>query len=279
MRSTGLVCMVLGLMLGAEDPPKNAVKNDLDKLQGSWAMSLFFVNGEEIPADQVKTGELLIDDNEYRPKLGASVESATIRVDPSKSPMQIDFTYTTGFQKGKTTKGIFKVEGDTLTICRGMTPDKDRPTEFSAPTDSGLLLVVWRRANTSAGEKLKAIQAELKRFDATWRFVTIDVEGNRVPEAAFKDDSLVLKGKQFTSNVQGNTTRGVFKIDPTATPKTIDITFTDGPGKDKTQKGIYELDGDTQKICIARPGEPRPTDFVNKPDSGHIIEVLKRDKP
>ena len=279
MRRTGCVCVALGLIIGAAQPSKNDLKNDLDKLQGSWALVLFFVNGDELPADQVTTGELLVDGDEYRPRLGANVETSTLWLDPSKSPKEIDFTYTTGFQKGKTTRGIYKLDGDKFTICRGADAGKDRPTEFAAPTNSGLLLVVWKRANTAAGEKLRAMQTELKRFEATWRFVSVEFDGVPVPEEALKQDTLTLKGKLFTSTVQGKITNGAFKIDPTATPKTIDITLTDGSGKSVTQKGIYELDGDNQKICMAAPGKPRPTEFVSKPDGGHTIQVMKREKP
>jgi uncharacterized protein (TIGR03067 family) len=278
MRLIGSVWVVLGLLVGADLPQKDDVKNDLGKLQGSWAMVMFFVDGEEVPTDQVKTGELLIDDEEYRPKLGASVETATVHLNSSKNPKEIDFTYTTGFQKGKTTKGIYKLDGETLTICRGQTADKDRPTEFAAPAGSGLLLVVWKRASTAAGEKWKVIQAELKRFEATWHFVSIEIDGRQVPAEAFKEDSLVLNGKKYTLTVHGKTTVGSFRIDPSQKPKAIDITITDGPNKDKTAKGIYELTGDTQKICVAAPGKPRPTEFVSKPDSGSVIQVLRREK-
>ena len=42
---------------------------------------------------------------------------------------------------------------------------------------------------------------------------------NTIPADLFQDDRLILKGKEFTSTVQGNTTHGTFKIDPTAHPE------------------------------------------------------------
>ncbi len=279
MRWTGgLVCALIGLVLGADEPRKDDVKDPAQALQGGWSMVLLFVNGEEVPGDQAKSGELVVEDDEYRPKLGANVETSTFKVDATKSPKTIDFTYTSGFLKGKTIKGIYKIDGDDMTICRGLSPEKERPNEFAAPTDSGLMLVVWKRSKTVGAGKRKAIADELKLFEATWRFVSIDAEGGTVPEELLKEDRLILKEKQFTSVVQGNTTHGVYKIDPTATPKTIDITFTDGPGKDNSQKGIYKLEGDTQTICFAAPGKPRPTDFTSKPKSGRIVQVLERVK-
>jgi uncharacterized protein (TIGR03067 family) len=271
--------VAVGLLLGAGRAQNSNVQDDLEALRGGWSMELVFINGEELPADQAKTGELIIDDDDYNPKLGATVEPSTIKLDSTTNPKSIDFTYTTGFQKGKSVKGIYKLDGEKLTICRGLTAETARPTEFAAPTDSGLLLVVWKKSKTVGSEKLKAKQEELKRFEATWRFVSVEVEGRMIPAEILKDDSLVLKGRQFTSTIQGKTTNGVFKIDPTAKPKAIDVTFTDGPGKDNSQKGIYELEGDTQKICFAAPGKPRPTEFSSKPRSGQMIQVLEREKP
>ena len=268
----------LTLLLGAAEASKDDAKNDVGPIQGGWRMVLAFINGEELPADQAKSGELIIEDDQYRAKLGANATTSTIKIDSSKTPKEIDLTFTDGDQKGKTVKGIFKMVGDDLTICRGLTEMEARPADFAAPVDSGLLLVIWKRSKTVVSEKAKAIDEELKRFEATWRFVEIEVGGQKVPEKAFEKDTLILKGKRFASFVAGKLVHGDFKIDPVAKPKTIDIIFTEGPGKGHSQKGIYELDGDTQKICIAMPDQPRPTEFVTKPDNGHIIEILKREK-
>ena len=53
---------------------------------------------------------------------------------------------------------------------------------------------------------------------------------------------------------------GVAKFDPTATPKSIDYWHLNGPDKGKTGLGIYELQGDTLRVCWAIDGlrEGRP---------------------
>jgi uncharacterized protein (TIGR03067 family) len=277
MRWTCLACALIGLLVG--QPKQDKAKDPALDLAGGWKMVLLFVNGEEVPTDQAQSGELVVVDDEYRPKLGANVEVSTFKIDATKSPKAIDFTYTSGFSKGKTIKGIYKIEGDDLTICRGLGPEKDRPDEFAAPTGSELLMVVWKRSKTVGAARLKAIRDELNRFEATWKFVSIEFDGRSVAAERFQEDRLILKGKEFTTTVGGTTTSGTFKIDPTAAPKTIDITFTDGPGKDNTQKGIYELAGATQKICWAAPGKGRPTEFEAKPKSGRILQVLEKVKP
>jgi uncharacterized protein (TIGR03067 family) len=277
MRLIGLACVAIALYVSQTKQDKD--KDPALELQGGWKMVLLFQNGEELPSEQASNDELLIADDEYRTKLGATVEASTFKIDATKKPKAIDFTYTSGFSKGKTVKGIYKIDGDDLTICRGLSAESERPDEFAAPTGSELMLVVWKRSKTVGAEKLKAVRDELNRFEATWKFVSIDVEGRAVPAERFGKDRLVLKGKKFTTTVGGNTTEGIFKIDPTVTPKTIDITFTDGPGKDNSQKGIYELDGNTQKICWSAPGKPRPTEFEAKPKSGRMLQILEKVKP
>jgi uncharacterized protein (TIGR03067 family) len=118
---------------------------------------------------------------------------------------------------------------------------------------------------------------EYERFTGTWKFASIEVDGKKVPEEALKG-ALILKGDKWTLKHGDETGSGTYKVDLSKKPKTIDIEIMEGPQKGETMKGIYKLEGDTYTVCLAFKGKDRPTDFASKPGSGHVLEVLKREK-
>src|SRR5260370_5649249 len=69
----------------------------------------------------------------------------------------------------------------------------------------------------------------------------------------FKDDKLTLKLPMEKDPVELT-----YTLEAGNTPKTIDIKPTDS--KDPAQ-GIYELKGDTLKLCVMDPGGKRPGEF------------------
>ena len=75
-----------------------------------------------------------------------------------------------------------------------------------------------------------------------------------------------------------------FKLDPSKTPKEIDITLHLINGRDVTYPGIYEIKGDSLKVCyltrLAGRGK-RPTEFSSKDDPWMGLITLTRapDKP
>jgi len=71
---------------------------------------------------------------------------------------------------------------------------------------------------------------------------------------------------------------GTVKLDPTKKPKAIDITFTAGERKGQMVLGIYEIEGDTFRVCVARPGDERPAEFSAKAGSGRTLVAYQREK-
>jgi uncharacterized protein (TIGR03067 family) len=139
-----------------------------------------------------------------------------------------------------------------------------------------ILAVAFLLAADDADDQVKK---ELARFEGTWKWVSVEMEKMKLEADALEHPRLKLMGDKFTVTEENNATfGGTFKVDPSKKPKTIDVTITDGPEKGKTYLGIYELEGDTYKVCTDPEGKSRPREFSVKPGSGHVLEVLKREK-
>jgi len=76
-----------------------------------------------------------------------------------------------------------------------------------------------------------------------------------------KQTSLTIESDKYHVVVSGQSDKGTLKVDSKAKPKTMDIVGTEGPNKGKTFPAIYELEGETLKICYALEGTKRPTEF------------------
>jgi uncharacterized protein (TIGR03067 family) len=118
-----------------------------------------------------------------------------------------------------------------------------------------------------------------EQLQGAWKFLTVENEGTRMAAEHIRNITLSVAGDKLSLKQGQVTSPAVFKLDLAARPKRIDLTFTDGPDKGKKYQGIYEMDGDICRICLALADKGRPTEFVSKPESGHTLEVLEREKP
>lgn len=118
-----------------------------------------------------------------------------------------------------------------------------------------------------------------KNIQGTWKLVAVEDSGSKVPEDKIKGLIFVITTDKFITKADGKAQEASYKLDPDKNPKAIDLTPLDGPTKGKPQPGIYELEGDTLRICATnRKGADRPKDFTTKADNERYLMVLKREK-
>jgi uncharacterized protein (TIGR03067 family) len=117
------------------------------KLQGTWAATTAEQDGKR--ADDVVGHRLSFAGNRFQiqSKDRKLLYEGTFRTDPRAKPASIDFEHTNGTLKGKAWKGIYALDGDTLTICdNAPNLDKVRPATFETKAGSGYVSITFRRA-------------------------------------------------------------------------------------------------------------------------------------
>lgn len=118
---------------------------------------------------------------------------------------------------------------------------------------------------------------ELARLQGEWVMAGLEVNGETVPEGKLKGTTLTIRGDKYAVKVKKTTHETTIKLYPEKSPKAIDMFFPDGPDLPRLSEGVYEVDGDTLKICRRQtPGEPRPTKMGTWPDTDLFVVTWKR---
>jgi uncharacterized protein (TIGR03067 family) len=100
---------------------------DMDTVQGDWQVVKLERPGSPGNPDELIRVRYAFDKDCATLMNGEQkVWEGVFRVDPMAEPQAIDFTGTADPHNGEKSFGIYRVEGDALTICVG----KMRPTEF-----------------------------------------------------------------------------------------------------------------------------------------------------
>lgn len=123
-----------------------------------------------------------------------------------------------------------------------------------------------------ADDKDAAAEKELKLLEGNWQCKREEGGGRLTPELVVKGFRIIIEEDKYQT-IYGGKQKGaaatIIKIDPSVTPKTIDLEWTSGQVKDQKQLGIYKLTGDKLEICWADFSEKkRPTKFTTTPGVG-----------
>src|SRR5262245_34376051 len=122
---------------------KEAPKKDAPSIVGEWEGEKLVRGGQERPIPDggvkitfTKDGKLLFKEG------NKDEETGSYKVDAKKSPAEIEVVPP---KETETHIGIFKIEGDTLTICLADKNSADRPTKFESPDGTNIMLVTLKR--------------------------------------------------------------------------------------------------------------------------------------
>ncbi|MFT3878679.1 MAG: TIGR03067 domain-containing protein [Gemmatales bacterium] len=254
-----------------------AVKKDLARFEGVWSFASVIVAGKKQPAVPAATNRLIIwKDGHCLVQQGTRLTRSIIKIDPAQSPGHYDVTLLNGSNSGMTSRGIYELQADTIKLCFSLN-GKERANRFESETGSGLMLQVFKREKLTVEEAL--LEAGRQELAGSWQAESYSLNGQAASEEDMKKVRLVIDkvGKATALNEGKVFLAGTIKIDLTQQPMTIDISYSEGELKGKTLLGIYHLEGGKLTICRAAPGQPRPSVFSSKPESGHTLMSYRRE--
>jgi uncharacterized protein (TIGR03067 family) len=123
---------------------------------------------------------------------------------------------------------------------------------------------------------LRAADDDVKKLKGTWQVEKAELAGAPFPEPVTKTMSLILKDGEYTLKTPGGDDQGTVTYDAKKKPMEMDIKGTVGPNKGKTFLAIWQLDGDTLKVCYDLAGQKRPKEFKTDADNKYFLAVYKR---
>ena len=119
---------------------------------------------------------------------------------------------------------------------------------------------------------------DLKAMEGTWKVEAAEAGGQKIEAADLMTLVVKITGARYEVRVKDKIDGGTLALDEKQTPKTLDATDTEGDDVGKVVKAIYEIAGDTMKVCYTLDGGERPKEFATKEGSPVLLLTYKREK-
>lgn len=270
---------------------KKQTQRDLDSLQGAWHVTALEVDGNKMPESMLAGSQITVKGSKFDTVSMGAAYSGALTLDETAKPKTFDLKFTDGPEKGNTNLGIYKLTGDTWTLCLA-TRGKIRPKTFSTKPGTGIALETLKRGKVVTGKTSEKISSAARETavpadDSTlppatgihgeWVIISGAQDGLDMEPFMIKTGKRVATASEVSVSFAGQVmVQAKYKTDNPKNPKTMDYVHTGGMHKGKTQAAICVLDGRTLKVCFGRPGESdRPDDFTTKPGDGRTLTVWK----
>jgi uncharacterized protein (TIGR03067 family) len=122
-----------------------AVKNELKRHQGTWIATSSTFDGQKAPDDIARSiHRIVVEDHVVWERRGKRFAGTKIELNPTHDPKNIDVIPDGGRNRGERVLGIYRLDGERLTICMAVA-GRPRPTGFKAEKGSGWTLQTFER--------------------------------------------------------------------------------------------------------------------------------------
>lgn len=140
------VSLLLALSVAA--PALKDRPNKASDLTGEWVVESQVYNGRPRPVGKDPQRHVFAPDGTWTVTRGERKLSGNraYRIDASTDPPTITLKYDAAEQDGPESVGIYKVTGNTLTLCYARPGSIRRPTAFESAPGSGINLIILKRA-------------------------------------------------------------------------------------------------------------------------------------
>ncbi|MEP6779059.1 MAG: TIGR03067 domain-containing protein [Gemmatimonadaceae bacterium] len=276
-------------------------------LEGTWNVTALETEGNAISAAMTGESRIIVSGDRFTTVAMGASYGGVLRIDESVTPHTLDLLFDEGPHAGIASLAIYKMKGDSWTVCLGFAGSK-RPTEFKTTAGSEHALETLTResaanvANAKAkttktsangasasstnstsnsniviAEVVSKYPAELNALSGDWSAHAIVMDGQPLPAEYLKVGRRTATGSELKVTMSGQVqVHAGFVVDPTQSPKHINYFDLKNPDKGFTQLGIYELNGDTLKACMGGKVKPRPTTFESVKGDGQTFSIWKK---
>jgi uncharacterized protein (TIGR03067 family) len=119
---------------------------------------------------------------------------------------------------------------------------------------------------------------DAQAIEGMWLPAKAELGGKPMPAPVLKTISLKLTDGRYEVMADGHPDNGTYTLDTTTKPKGMTVIGTEGPNKGKTFPCIYDLKGDTLRICYDLSGRKQPADFKTAAGTKLYLVTYKRKK-
>jgi uncharacterized protein (TIGR03067 family) len=142
------------------------------------------------------------------------------------------------------------------------------------------ILTFWMGGLADDPPKTPSGKDELQFLQGTWKATAWEENGKPIAASELKEREVFVGVNIFVVRFGEKVhLAGTVQLDPSKTPKTLNLSIKEGEGKDGIWLGIYSFENDTLKLCFDPEGQKRPELFKSDAKSGFSLVTLKKPKP